>query len=72
MGAEERQQAGSSGNHVSQPIRGKIAERWVKEAAYYIWEKEGHPHGRDLDHWLRGENEVRRLVAAGSLREQAW
>jgi hypothetical protein len=48
----------------------KLAERWVSEAAYYIWEKSGHPHGHALDHWLHAEHEVRRLVEAGKLREQ--
>lgn len=23
--------------------------------AYQIWEKEGRPHGRDLEHWLKAE-----------------
>jgi hypothetical protein len=32
---------------------GEIAER-----AYSIWEGEGRPSGRDLDHWLRAEAEV--------------
>jgi hypothetical protein len=32
---------------------GEIAER-----AYRIWEGEGRPGGRDLDHWLRAEAEV--------------
>ena len=48
-----------------QPIRRRVAERWVKEAAYYMWEKEGRVHGRDLDHWLRAETDVRRLVDVG-------
>ena len=43
----------------------------IAVAAYYIWEKEGHPHGRDLDHWLRAEHNVRRLVDAGKTREPA-
>ncbi len=59
-------------NHVSQPVRQRVAERWVKEAAYYIWEQEGHVHGRDLDHWLRAEKDVRRLVDSGKIREQPW
>ncbi|HUH84509.1 MAG TPA: DUF2934 domain-containing protein [Stellaceae bacterium] len=28
--------------------------------AYSIWEVEGRPNGRDLDHWLRAEAEVER------------
>jgi hypothetical protein len=30
----------------------------VRERAYRIWETEGRPHGRDLDHWLQAEREV--------------
>jgi DUF2934 family protein len=33
--------------------QGDIAER-----AYRIWEGEGRPNGRDLDHWLRAEAEL--------------
>jgi Protein of unknown function (DUF2934) len=28
-----------------------IAEKSVKVAAYFIWEKEGRPNGEDLRHW---------------------
>jgi hypothetical protein len=62
----------ANGNHGTNPSRGPLSERWVKEAAYFIWEKEGHRHGHDLDHWLRAEKEVRRLVNAGKIREQPW
>jgi hypothetical protein len=61
-------------NHVTksvQLIRRNGAERTVREAAYYIWEKEGRIHGRDQDHWLRAENDVRRLVDVGGVRGQA-
>jgi len=34
----------------------------VRERAYRIWEREGRPDGRDLDHWLEAEREV--LVAS--------
>jgi hypothetical protein len=30
----------------------------VRERAYRIWETEGKPHGRDLEHWLQAEREV--------------
>ena len=33
--------------------QGEIAAR-----AYRIWEGEGRPSGRDLDHWLRAEAEL--------------
>ena len=54
-----------------QPIRRRVADRWVREAAYFIWEREGRAHGRDLDYWLRAENDVRRLVDAGKVCGQS-
>jgi hypothetical protein len=32
--------------------------RQISELAYAIWEKEGRPQGRDLDHWLAAEREL--------------
>jgi hypothetical protein len=29
------------------------AEGVIREAAYFIWEREGRPAGRALDHWRR-------------------
>jgi hypothetical protein len=26
--------------------------RAIREAAYFLWESEGRPEGRALDHWL--------------------
>jgi Protein of unknown function (DUF2934) len=37
------------------------AEIWhelIREGAYAIWEQEGKPDGRDLDHWLQAEAEI--------------
>ena len=31
--------------------------RLIRERAYQLWEQEGRPEGRDLDHWLRAERE---------------
>jgi hypothetical protein len=30
-----------------------VAEHEMRNAAYYLWEEEGRPEGRALDHWLR-------------------
>lgn len=30
----------------------------IAERAYALWEQEGCPHGRDVDHWLQAETEV--------------
>ena len=36
-----------------QPTQQEIALR-----AYAMWEKEGRPHGRSLEHWLAAEREL--------------
>lgn len=30
-------------------------EEEIRLIAYKIWEEEGRPHGRELDHWLKAE-----------------
>jgi len=30
----------------------------ISEKAYRLWEMEGQPKGRDLDHWVQAENEM--------------
>ncbi|RJP27372.1 MAG: DUF2934 domain-containing protein [Candidatus Omnitrophota bacterium] len=30
----------------------------VQKKAYYLWEKEGKPQGKDWDIWLKAEKEV--------------
>lgn len=37
-------------------------KRRVKEWAYELWEKEGRPTGRALDHWLAAERRERAAV----------
>lgn len=32
--------------------------RKISEKAYRLWETEGQPQGRDLDHWVRAERET--------------
>jgi hypothetical protein len=37
----------------------KIAdENTIREHAYHLWEKEGRPEGRALDHWLAAKSEI--------------
>lgn len=33
-------------------------EQWICQRAYQIWEEEGRPEGRALDHWLRAKDEI--------------
>ncbi|OHC73799.1 MAG: hypothetical protein A3G18_05345 [Rhodospirillales bacterium RIFCSPLOWO2_12_FULL_58_28] len=32
--------------------------KYIQERAFFLWEAEGGPEGRDLDYWLRAEQEV--------------
>jgi hypothetical protein len=54
----------------AQPTRWNAPPDEVARAAYYIWEKEGRPSGRELDHWLRAETQVRKLVNVEAIRNQ--
>jgi hypothetical protein len=33
-------------------------ERNIRERAYAIWEQEGRPDGKSVDHWLQAEAEI--------------
>jgi hypothetical protein len=48
-------------------------ENQIRERAYAIWEKEGRPHGREWDHWVRaaGELAVREELPAAAPTEPA-
>jgi len=32
--------------------------RRIRERSYQLWEQEGRPEGRQLDHWLQAEQEL--------------
>ena len=42
-----------------QPDNVQIADR-----SYFIWEKEGRPEGKALEHWLRAQEELAAEAAA--------
>ena len=37
---------------------GEIPEEAIRMRAYHIWEREGRPHGRDLEHWVQARIEL--------------
>jgi hypothetical protein len=41
------------------PDPDRTAEGVICEAAYFIWEREGRPAGRALDHWVHAIIETR-------------
>lgn len=48
----------AGGTDVDCPPSGADHER-IAEAAYYLWEKDGRPQGRDQLHWTRAEAALR-------------
>jgi len=44
-------------------------EQAIRERAYAIWEEEGRPEGRDLEHWLQAETEIDSGDAPGVRRQ---
>ena len=36
----------------------RVTESSISERAYSIWEREGRPAGKELDHWLQAEAEL--------------
>lgn len=47
---------------------GTNLEAKIKERAYQLWEREGRPHGKDLEHWRRAEQEVKSQADQGILQ----
>ena len=43
----------------------------IEAHAYAIWEREGRPDGKDLEHWLRAEAEVDAEQTGASARQEA-
>jgi hypothetical protein len=34
---------------------GKLGHQDIETLAFFIWEKQGRPHGRAMEHWLEAE-----------------
>ena len=41
-------------------------ENWIKHRAYELWEQEGYPSGRDMEHWERAKLEYATLRPTAS------
>jgi hypothetical protein len=46
-------------------------EKAIRETAYYLWEKEGRPEGRDQDHWVRAAKDLLATPAKPTKRKAA-
>lgn len=36
----------------------KASENDIARHAYHLWEQDGRPHGRSLQHWLQAERDL--------------
>ena len=36
----------------------QVSQQDIAARAYQLWEEEGRPHGRDLDHWSKATSEL--------------
>ncbi len=36
----------------------QLTSEQIARAAYLLWEREGRPHGQDLNHWLQAERQL--------------
>jgi hypothetical protein len=44
----------------------KERERRIRERAYFIWEHEGRPEGRHLEHWRRARVHIEEEDGTGA------
>jgi hypothetical protein len=50
----------------------QLAENdWISKRAYTLWEKEGHPDGRDFDHWEQASKEFSLLTTSVATKPAA-
>ncbi len=45
--------------------------RWLEDRAYFIWQYDGCPDGRTLQHWLQAEEELCEAERAAHLATTA-
>jgi hypothetical protein len=50
------------------PMPGGDDKQRIRERAYELWEREGRPHGRHIDHWMQAERETGGPGAEGIAR----
>lgn len=48
--------------HIAEGLLRGQQNKMVQERAYEIWEHEGRPDGKEMEHWLRAEAEIADLL----------
>ncbi|MCW2248048.1 flagellar biosynthesis regulator FlaF [Azospirillum fermentarium] len=49
--------------HIAEGLLSGEQNRLIQERAYQIWEAQGRPEGRAMDHWIQAEEEIRAELA---------
>lgn len=61
-GKPAKQEADPHGSSVTEAGTDNTTGTSTQGRAYSIWEAEGRPEGRDVDHWLQAEREAAEVV----------
>lgn len=40
----------------------QMAVNWISTRAYALWEQNGRPEGKDVEHWRQAEEEYERMI----------
>ena len=48
--------------HIAEGLLRGQQNKMVQDRAYEIWEREGRPEGRDMEHWLQAEAEISAML----------
>ncbi len=48
--------------HIAEGLLRGQQRKMIEERAYEIWEREGRPDGRDLEHWAMAEREIADMI----------
>ncbi|WP_029008135.1 DUF2934 domain-containing protein [Azospirillum halopraeferens] len=48
--------------HIAEGLLRGEQTRMIQERAYELWEKDGRPAGREMDHWLAAEAEIKAML----------
>ena len=51
--------------HIAEGLMRSERNRLVRDRAYSLWEAQGRPSGREMENWLRAEQDIQSSLAAG-------
>ncbi|MGQ9371394.1 DUF2934 domain-containing protein [Azospirillum sp. A39] len=48
--------------HIAEGLLRGEQSRMIRERAYELWQRSGCPEGRDMEHWLAAESEIKAML----------